>query len=213
MKNRRAKTKRADGGFTLIELVVAIAVLGIIMPVITATFVVIVRNSPAVQTRTDDSRSTRGLSTWLPQDVLSTPPVVITDGSSTPGYTLTARASNCASTAGTNVLGTNVLHMVWQENVGANAGTLTNFVANYRYVIVGATTQIKRYACSGIGPPPYTNTQVMNATTAIDGSSVGAVAVYSGARLAFVDVQVVTASGLQVLIRAASRNPAKVLGP
>ena len=208
MKNRRPKTKRADGGFTLIELVVAIAVLGIIMPVITATFVVIVRNSPAVQTRTDDSRSTRGLSTWLPQDVLSTPPVVITDGSSTPGYTLTARASDCASTAGTNVL-----HMVWQENVGPNAATLTNFVANYRYVIVGATTQIKRYACSGIGPPPYTNTLVRNATTALDGSSVGAVAVYSGARLAFVDVQVVTASGLQVLIRAASRNPAKVLGP
>lgn len=208
MKNRGPKTKRADGGFTLIELVVAIAVLGIIMPVITATFVVIVRNSPAVQTRTDDSRSTRGLSTWLPQDVLSTPPVVITDGSSTPGYTLTARASDCASTAGTNVL-----HMVWQENVGPNAATLTNFVANYRYVIVGATTQIKRYACSGIGLPPYTNTLVRNATTALDGSSVGAVAVYSGARLAFVDVQVVTASGLQVLIRAASRNPAKVLGP
>lgn len=208
MKNRGPKTKRADGGFTLIELVVAIAVLGIIMPVITATFVVIVRNSPAVQTRTDDSRSTRGLSTWLPQDVLSTPPTVVTDGSSTPGYTLTARASNCASTAGTNVL-----HMVWQENVGPNAATLTNFVANYRYVIVGATTQIKRYACSGIGPPPYTNTLVRNATTAIDGSSVGAVAVYSGARLAFVDVQVVTVSGLQVLIRAASRNPAKVLGP
>ena len=209
MKNRGPKTKRADGGFTLIELVVAIAVLGIIMPVITATFVVIVRNSPAVQTRTDDSRSTRGLSTWLPQDVLSTPPVVITDGSSTPGYTLTARASDCASTAGTNVL-----HMVWQENVGPNAATLTNFVANYRYVIVGATTQIKRYTCSGIiGRTPYTNTLVRNATTALDGSSVGAVAVYSGARLAFVDVQVVTASGLQVLIRAASRNPAKVLGP
>ena len=208
MRNRGPKTKRADGGFTLIELVVAIAVLGIIMPVITATFVVIVRNSPAVQTRTDDSRSTRGLSTWLPQDVLSTPPVVITDGSSTPGYTLTARASDCASTAGTNVL-----HMVWQENVGPNAATLTNFVANYRYVIVGATTQIKRYTCSGIGPLQYTNTQVRNATTALDGSSVGAVAVYSGARLAFVDVQVVTASGLQVLIRAASRNPAKVLGP
>ena len=208
MKNRGPKTKRADGGFTLIELVVAIAVLGIIMPVITDTFVDIVRNSPAVQTRTDDSRSTRGLSTWLPQDVLSTPPVVITDGSSTPGYTLTARASMCASTAGTNVL-----HMVWQENVGPNAATLTNFVANYRYVIVGATTQIKRYACSGIGLPPYTNTLVRNATTALDGSSVGAVAVYSGARLAFVDVQVVTASGLQVLIRAASRNPAKVLGP
>lgn len=210
MKNRRARTKRADGGFTLIELVVAIAVLGIIMPVITATFVVIVRNNPVVQTRADDSRTTRGLSTWLPQDVLSTPPTVITNGSSTPGYTLTARASDCASTAGTNVL-----HMVWQENVGSNASTLTNFVANYRYVIVGATTQIKRYACSGLASvgPPYTNTRVRNATTAIDGSSVGAVAVYSGARLAFVDVQVVTTSGLQVLIRAASRNPAKVLGP
>ena len=205
MKSDRRKSRGDDSGFTLIELLIGIVILGVIMPVITSVFAVIVRNNPTVQTRADDSRSTRGLSTWLPQDVLSTPPKLITDGSSTPGYTVgSTRASDCTGTAGTNVL-----HMVWQEDAGSG---VINFVANYRYVTNGATTQVKRYSCSGSGSPPYSNTAVRNATTAVKGTSVTATPIYSGARLAFVDVTLQTVSGLDVLIRAASRNPAKVLG-
>ena len=109
---------------------------------------------------------------------------------------------------------TNVLHIVWQENVGSTPSTIVNYVANYRYVTVGGTTQIKRYTCSGAtGALPYNNTIVRNATTAVDGTAALATAIYSNGRLAFIDVQAVTTSGLQVLIRTASRNPAKVLGP
>ena len=202
MRSDVAKAKGGDAGFTLIELLIGIVILGIIMPVITSVFVVIVRNNPTVQTRADDSRSTRGLTTWLPQDVLSTPPKVVTDGS--PGYNVdTNKASDCTGT-----FGTNVLHMVWQENAGSG---VVNYVANYRYVTSGGTTQLKRYTCSGSGPPPYGNTAIRNATTNVKGTSVSATPIYSGTRLAFVDVTLQTASGLDVLIRAASRNPAKVL--
>ena len=208
MRSSADRPPRPDAGFTLIELLIGIALLGIIMPVITTVFTVIVRNSPGVQTRVDDSRTTRGLSTWLPQDVLSTPPVLVANPASTPGYTVTSdRASDCTGTAGTNVL-----HMVWQENIGSGPSTIVNYVANYRYITTAGTTQIKRYTCSGSGPPPYNNTVVRNATTAVDGTAALATAVYKGTRLAFIDVKVVTASGLEVLIRTASRNPAKVLG-
>ena len=184
-------------------MLLGIAILGIISPVITGVFAVIVRNNPTVQTRADDSRSTRGLTTWLPQDVLSTPPKEVTDGS--PGYNVVnTKPSDCTGTSGTNVL-----HMVWQEDVGSGP---VNYVANYRYVTSGGTTQLKRYSCSGTGAPPYSNTAVRNATTAVKGTSVFATPIYSGARLAFVDVALQTVSGLDVLIRAASRNPAKVLG-
>lgn len=203
MKSDPRTSRSDDSGFTLIELLISIVILGVIMPALTSAFTVIVRNNPTVQTRADDSRSTRGLSTWLPQDVLSTPPRVVTDGS--PGYTVgSTKASDCSGTSGTNVL-----HMVWQENAGAG---VVNFVANYRYVTNGGTTQVKRYSCSGTLSPPYNNTTVQNATTAVNGNSVSATPIYSGSRLAFVDVTLTTASGLDVLIRAASRNPAKVLG-
>ena len=204
MRNDHGKSRPRDAGFTLIELLIGIVLTGLIMPVMTSVFVVIVRNNPTVQTRADDSRSTRGLTTWLPQDVLSTPPKVVTDGS--PGYNVqVSKDSDCTGTSGS----TNVLHMVWQENAGSG---VVNYVANYRYVTNGGTTQLKRYTCSGTGVPPYSNTTIRNATTAITGSSVSATPIYNGSRLAFVDVTLQTVSGLDVLIRAASRNPAKVLG-
>lgn len=207
MKSDRRRPHTRDAGFTLIELLIGIVITGLIMPVITSVFVVIVRNNPTVQTRADDSRSTRGLTTWLPQDVLSTPPKVVTDGS--PGYNVEFnKASDCGGTSGTNVL-----HMVWQENAGSG---VVNYVANYRYVTSGGTTQLKRYSCSGDAgaPLPYSNTATRNATTNVKGTSVSATPIFdgSGTRLAFVDVTLQTVSGLDVLIRAASRNPAKVLG-
>ena len=75
MTNRSRTAPQSDGGFSLIELLIVVVLTGILMPVIVAVFTTIVRNSPSVETRADDSRTTRGLSTWLPQDVLSTPPI------------------------------------------------------------------------------------------------------------------------------------------
>ena len=214
MRNRARRAPKRDAaerddGFTLVELVIVVVLSGILMPVIAAAFTAVVKNNPSAQTRADDSRTTRGLSTWLPQDVLSTPPIVVTGSTpGLPGYNLdVVRASDCPG-----ALGSNVLQMVWQEN----AGTLMTYVANYRYVPTGTTIQIKRYTCSRSGSSGgFSNIKVNNVTTPIiQTSSASATAFNSSVApfaLQFIDVQVQTISGVQVLIRAASRNPAKQL--
>jgi prepilin-type N-terminal cleavage/methylation domain-containing protein len=63
-----------DSGLTLVELVIVIAVMGIVMVVLSATFVVISRSNPASEARTDGARALLGLSAWLPEDVTSTIP-------------------------------------------------------------------------------------------------------------------------------------------
>ena len=209
MRSRARVARKADDGFTLVELLIVVVLTGILLPVIAAVFTAVVKNNPSAQTRADDSRTTRGLSTWLPQDVLSTPPIVVTGSTAgVPGYNVdVVRASDCPG-----ALGSNVLHMVWQEN----AGTLMTYVANYRYVPTGATIQIKRYTCSRAGlSGGFSNIRVNNVTTPIIlTSSASATAFNSSVApypLQFIDVQVQTISGVQVLIRAASRNPAKQL--
>ena len=205
-----ADAPKADQGFTLIELLIVIVLTGILMPVIGSVFGAIVKNSPSAQTRADDSRTTRGLTTWLPQDVLSTPPKLVTGSTlADPGYNVdVVRASDCPG-----ALGSNVVQMVWQEN----AGTLMTYVANYRYVpSPGNTIQIKRYSCSRAGTTGgFSNIRVNNVTTPIiQTSSASATAFKSTVApfpVQFIDVQVQTVSGVQVLIRAASRNPAKQL--
>jgi prepilin-type N-terminal cleavage/methylation domain-containing protein len=200
--------QKSDQGFTLIELLVVIVLTGILMPVIASVFTAIVRNSPSAQTRADDSRTTRGLTTWLPQDVLSTPPLIVhgaTVGEA--GYNLDAAwVSDCPG-----ALGNNVVQMAWKEN----AGTLMTYVANYRYVpSPGNTIQIKRYTCSRAGTTgAFSNTRVANVTTPIIQTTSASATVFPAAPnpMQFIDVQVQTASGVQVLIRAASRNPAKQL--
>jgi hypothetical protein len=195
---------------TLVELLIVVALMGILMPVIASVFTAIVKNSPSAQTRADDSRTTRGLTTWLPQDVLSTPPTVVTGSTpAVPGYNIDiSRPSDCPG-----ALGSNVVQMVWQEN----AGTLMTYVANYRYVpTASGTIQIKRYTCSRAGSSGgFSNMRVNNVTTPIiQTTSASATAVMSTVSpfpLQFIDVNVQTVSGVQVLIRAASRNPAKQL--
>lgn len=182
-----------DEGFSLLEVLICVIMIGILAPTIAMVFTVIVRNSPSVQTRADDSRTSRGLATWLPQDVLSTPPLQAPNNSALGYNTDPALVSACSGATGVNVL-----HMVWQE-------LDTTYVANYRYD-PGITTRIKRYTCSSTSP-----TKVSNVTTPIGATSASAMPTIVMGRVVRVDVRVVTVSGVQVLIEAASRNPAEQL--
>ena len=138
------KRRTRNDGFTLVEVLVSMTVMGLIATVISSVVIVAVKNNPAVQMRTDSALTLQGITTWLPQDVDSTPPTGFDTGATT--------ASGCASSPGVNVL-----RMQWSENI---AGTVTQFVANYRYVASPSQNIIQRVSCSGTGSPPLDNSIV-----------------------------------------------------
>lgn len=140
LMNRRS---RSDG-FTLVEVLVSMTVMGLIATVISSVVIVAVKNNPAVQMRTDAALTLQGVTNWLPQDVDSTPPG---------GFDKVATTSSgCASSPGKNLL-----QMQWSEDI---AGTVTKFIANYRYVTSGTQNVINRITCSGTGALPLGNTVV-----------------------------------------------------
>lgn len=117
-------------GFTLVETVVVVALLGVVSAVIAAVFVTIARTSPVSQDRADDARSLLGLTTWLPQDVGSASPSGFTDGPHT---------SACGS--GVDPSSQGLLQLTWSEG-GAT------LVADYRFVLESSGLgRIVRYTC------------------------------------------------------------------
>jgi prepilin-type N-terminal cleavage/methylation domain-containing protein len=110
--------RRRDSGFTLIEAVICIALMGLLASVVSTAIVVTLRSSPAVADRADAAVNVQGLVTWLPQDVDSAAPGTFdTDPAATSGCT------------GTDP-GFNLLKVTWYEQITS----LTNFAASYRYV-------------------------------------------------------------------------------
>jgi prepilin-type N-terminal cleavage/methylation domain-containing protein len=121
-----------DHGFTLTELLIVIAMVGIVSVTIGAVFTVVVRTNPSSQARTDDSRSLLSLTNWISQDVAST---------AEDGFDVGNTATACL--AATVPTSTGLLQLRWSE-------ASTNYVVNYRYRSdgVGAGTgSIYRYSC------------------------------------------------------------------
>ena len=127
-------TRQRNGrGFTLVEVLIVVVILGLITFVIAAAFTVIVRSSPSNENRTDDARSLLGLTTWLPQDVAST---------QINGFDAYDPSTSYEPTYGClgSPPGTTLLRLDW----GQSGST---YSAHYRYVQVGDQHRIRRYSC------------------------------------------------------------------
>ena len=74
---------RRNAGFTLVEVVVVVALIALVAVALGAAFTVIIRTTPTAEDRVDDANAVLGLTNWLPQDVASTD----NDGFSLPPYT------------------------------------------------------------------------------------------------------------------------------
>ncbi len=199
---RRARSE----GFTLVEVLVSMSVMGLIATVISSVVIVAIRHNPAVHMRTDVARTLQGITTWLPQDVDSTPPGGFDVGKST--------LSGCAST-----LGVNVLRMQWSENI---SGTTTQFIANYRYVATGTQNLIERVSCNGIGALPLANTTVQRVSGPLapmlgswqPGNPPAAVSLLPlNGDVETVTMQLTSANNLVLGVEAAPKNPANTLPP
>ncbi len=145
------KTERStrDRGFTLVEVVICVALLGVLAPVLMSVIVVTLKTSPAVADRADSATIVQGLVTWLPQDIDSAAPGSFDTSSGAP--------SGCSGTDP----GFNLLKMTWTETITSTA----NYTASYRYVpkaVPADGGRIVRVYCA-LGAAP----QVLNVSRAI----------------------------------------------
>ncbi|MSW21192.1 MAG: prepilin-type N-terminal cleavage/methylation domain-containing protein, partial [Actinobacteria bacterium] len=84
MSRRRLNSGRnPDRGMTLVELLVSVAVLGIVGSVVAAAVIIVFRQIGNTQGRTEVARSEQNVSLWLPAD-LSSAESVDTKPESTP---------------------------------------------------------------------------------------------------------------------------------
>lgn len=126
MLSSRPSQARRDG-FTLIEVVISIMILGIVAATVSAAFIVIVRTSPASEARTDDARALLGLTNWLPLDVAST------DENE---FALGDNPSSCTGVPASIGL----LELQWSDS--------STYVANYRFVPESSTSgRLIRFTC------------------------------------------------------------------
>ncbi len=185
----------------------SIAVMGLICTVIAAVITTAFRNNPMVEIRTDTAHTLKGLVTWLPQDVDSTPPN---------GFDLTpATATGCTSNPGKNVL-----RMEWSEVVN---GTTTRYVSNYRWLSGTNSDSIVRLSCSGTGAGPLGNTHTLAASGPLMKMTSGwtqgglpvAVAITRDETndVVLVTFDVQTAAGDIMHVDSAPKNPGHTLPP
>lgn len=205
--SRRAS--RPDAGFTLIETIVVVALMGLVMTVMASTTVVILRTSPQTTRNIDDARSIRGLSTWLSQDVMSTYAIDVTGDVTAPWsapssiYGFDTHPENpglCGSVVGT----VNIVQMAWKRTTT----TTRVFVANYRFDPSASDASVIRITCEGASTSTLAATSRTELTAGLAiAQDFPEVADYDAAGNELV-VRLASDSGNEVLIEVASRNPA-----
>jgi|GEM_PF-1980833 len=211
MRERRDLCDR-DRGFTLTELVIVIAIVGVLSVVLASVFSVIVRNAPAAEAKADDARSLLGLSTWLPADISSTPFAP----ESAPGPAWDRAPGTPSGCSGASP-GVNLLRLQWTESFGT-AATTSTFTAAYRYVNADGGWRIKRYYCENGGVPSVAN--MTSILPAIDPATwtTGSYPIVvtwqvSGSTIVGAKMAVQTVEGDKVRVDGSSNNPAATLPP
>lgn len=201
-----------DRGLTLTELLVVVALMGVIAVVTAAVFTAIVRSTPSAEASSDDARPLLGLSTWLPADISSTPFAP----HSAPGPAWDRDAGTSSGCSGGSP-GVNLLRLNWSETFGDPATTST-FTSAYRYVDEGSGWKIKRYHCVNGGAPSVTNlTSVLppiDETTWVAGTDPVVVEWQTaGSVIVGASFAVKTIDGDSVRVDGSSNNPGATLPP
>lgn len=184
---RRAKNE--EGGFTLIELVITVAILGIISGGISAMLISSLKSQAASQKLLDSTTAQQQLAYWLPADMQSF--------GSGAGDIDTVAATGTAFCGGTAVPGTRVLHLAWSDAAGA---TTKNFSADYAVSVVSGVKMLTRYACiEGVAA-----TQVLARGLSSAGSVPnGSVATYAGG-IVTMRVEIVAQDGSHTVFQVSS---------
>jgi prepilin-type N-terminal cleavage/methylation domain-containing protein len=203
--DRCSRRRNGCDGFTLIEVVIVITIMGVLAVAIAGVFSVIVRTTPSTEARADDARSLIGISTWLPADVSATPRTPLPNATdhwdSSPG-----RSSGCSGTDP----GINLLRLQHRESI---SGAPQNFIASYRLVDDAESSRIVRVTCAN-GAAPAIN----NVSAGLPPSSQNPVTVTwkTATELGVeyvigVEMEITTFEGDTLRVDASSRNPDQTL--
>jgi prepilin-type N-terminal cleavage/methylation domain-containing protein len=158
-----ASVRRNGRGFTLVEVLIVVSVIGLVMVALSAAFVVIVRTSPTNQQRADDSRALLSLTRWLPDDVSSTytfPYDVTPTGPN--GFTVDGSDPQCRPAAPPDEV--SLLNLRWSE-------TSTTYFVDYFWVREGSTAdgleqgRIVRFSCFGTSAGPTSSVESLSMST------------------------------------------------
>ncbi|WP_420450306.1 Ig-like domain-containing protein [Ilumatobacter sp.] len=123
---------RRDDGMSLVEILVAISIMGLLASTLSVIVVTALRLSPAAEDRNDDANGLLTLTAFMPEDVNSTP---------AGGFEFDAALpSGCATTNP----GVNLVRMTWDEETT----TTTTWIAAYRYEDDGDGHRVVRYTCA-----------------------------------------------------------------
>lgn len=192
-------------GFTLVEVLIVVTVMGVLAAAIATVFTVIVRTTPPTEARADDARSLIGISTWLPADVSATPRAPLSNPTQ---YwdTAPSRPSGCSGTDP----GVNVLKLHHRENV---TGVTIRYDISYRLVDEGDTSSIVRVTCVNGGAG-----EINNLTAGLPPAVEGPVTVTWKTEVDLtveyvigVEFEVRTFEGDTLRVDASSRNPNETL--
>ncbi len=173
------RDRRSDAGFTLPELLITMAVFGLVMVVLTAAITVVLRNHAAADGRLNVARGEQSIDTWMPADLasvnLAAKPAAELGDAPDPyglmtGYDPVDQATGSTPCGGgwpcpggLDLTGRNELLLTWRSLVAPGPRTEQTSVS-YRFANVDGEYQLRRIACTGPvnGSPTCTSSIVLH---------------------------------------------------
>ncbi|QSR25792.1 hypothetical protein CFH99_09175 [Nocardioides aromaticivorans] len=183
LTERRRRAQTDDGGFSLIELVITVAILGIIAVVLLGVVFEYLKASRSAQTRLTESTDQQFISTYWQTDVSSLGRRNYNPGTSDPVPTIqsvyvgAAGPGGCGSSVGSVVVAFAWIEYTVDASVPANAWTSTAQEVAYVRVGSAAPFALQRVRCkAGVAGSPITVARNLTGTPTItcDTSCTGA---------------------------------------
>gem|GEM_PF-1226267 len=140
-KLRTTGAPRRDEGMTLVELLISIALTGVLVTALSGAVVVIMNQQSTGNGRLNNARAENGAGLWIPGDLASAGQNVDTSPSINPCF------GTCP--VGADIGGSNAMMLSWSTLVAGGSGqSVTRLTqVSYRYVLVGNEYQLIRVQC------------------------------------------------------------------
>ncbi len=200
--DRSSGSGRTDSGFTLVEMLIVVVIIGLVMGAVSSAIIVVLRNQVDTTQRLDDNRDLLHLATWVPQDVNSTPVGTVAGT----GIEAGSLPSGCS----TPDSGLGLLRLTWTEK--PSSAPATTYRVSYRAVTTGPSVIVKRYSCTNFGAANIANASKEIALLPSGGLPVSVVATSSHVMFS-VTQRAGTSDESVVKVEADSRNPAQAALP